>query len=217
MIRNNPSPTAERILDVAQSLLQHQGFNGFSYQDIAEQVKIRKASIHYHFPTKNDLAVHLCARYTDQFIERLKRLNSRIAEPSLRLRELTLIYGRITKDKEKLCPMIMMATDAASLPAAARAHLQRFSTELEHWLTSVLEMGRQQGDLSFSGSAQAQARIFLAGLQGAMLLVRATGNRRQFQTITDDMLQQLQALHLHPRTSTADNVHPLKREAGAGY
>ena len=39
--------TPERILDVAEGLLQARGYNGFSYADIAEAVGITKASIAY--------------------------------------------------------------------------------------------------------------------------------------------------------------------------
>ena len=47
--------TRQRILDVAEQLLLERGYAGFSYQDIADAVGIRKASIHHHFPAKEDL------------------------------------------------------------------------------------------------------------------------------------------------------------------
>ena len=46
---------ATHILDVAQQLIQTRGYNAFSYADIASQVGIRTATIHYYFPTKADL------------------------------------------------------------------------------------------------------------------------------------------------------------------
>lgn len=49
------SATALEIIEAAQELAQTRGYNGFSYQDIAERVGIRTASIHYHFPSKGDL------------------------------------------------------------------------------------------------------------------------------------------------------------------
>ena len=47
--------TAERILDVAERLVQQRGFNGFSYADIAAELGITKAGLHYHFASKADL------------------------------------------------------------------------------------------------------------------------------------------------------------------
>ena len=49
------APTASRVLDVAERLVQVRGFNGFSYADIAAELHITKASLHYHFATKADL------------------------------------------------------------------------------------------------------------------------------------------------------------------
>jgi len=53
-----PEPTSEAakaILDVAEQLAQTKGYNGFSYADIAAQLGLTKASLHYHFPSKAEL------------------------------------------------------------------------------------------------------------------------------------------------------------------
>ncbi len=47
-----PTPAATAILDVAEQLAQTRGYNGFSYADIAAQLGVTKASLHYHFPLK---------------------------------------------------------------------------------------------------------------------------------------------------------------------
>ena len=49
------SATAEQILDLAETLIQTRSYSAFSYQDIADALGIRKASIHYHFPSKTEL------------------------------------------------------------------------------------------------------------------------------------------------------------------
>ena len=49
--------TRERILDSAQRLTQTRSFHGFSFQDIADEVGIRKASLYHHFDSKDDVAV----------------------------------------------------------------------------------------------------------------------------------------------------------------
>jgi TetR/AcrR family transcriptional repressor of nem operon len=58
------SNTADEILDLAETLIQARGCNAFSYQDIADKLGIRKASIHYHFPSKSDLGISVIERYT---------------------------------------------------------------------------------------------------------------------------------------------------------
>ncbi|MBB1485267.1 TetR/AcrR family transcriptional regulator [Oceanospirillum sediminis] len=191
MNKNNNSSTAERILDVAQDLLQRNGYNGFSYQDIAHQVEIRKASIHYHFPSKSDLVIRLCERYTNQFTERLVSLDQKYDDSLLRIRELTRFFARMVRDKEKLCPMTMLTAEIEALPPNAKGHLQRFVQETESWLERTLEYGSQHKQLSVAGSYQAQSRLMLAAIQGAMLLSRATGQKSHYQGIADNLLSQL--------------------------
>src|SRR5215475_4719408 len=61
------SETAEQILDLAETLIQTRGYSAFSYQDIADSLGIRKASIHYHFASKTDLGIAVVDRYLARF------------------------------------------------------------------------------------------------------------------------------------------------------
>ena len=81
--------TATRILDVAERLAQVRGFNGFSYADIAAEVGITKAALHYHFASKADLGKALISRYAARFGEALaaiERRHDRGAGQAARLR-----------------------------------------------------------------------------------------------------------------------------------
>jgi len=55
--------TKTDILDAGEALMKRAGYSGFSYADVAKRVNIRKASLHYHFPSKGDLARQAVARY----------------------------------------------------------------------------------------------------------------------------------------------------------
>ena len=65
------SPTAERVVDAAEGLVQQHGYNGFSYDDVAQLVGIKKPSIHHHFPKKGELVAVVAQRYTHRFREEL--------------------------------------------------------------------------------------------------------------------------------------------------
>ena len=66
--RHGDTDTATRILDVAERLAQTRGFNGFSYADIAAEVGITKAALHYHFATKAGLGQALIGRYAARLV-----------------------------------------------------------------------------------------------------------------------------------------------------
>jgi TetR/AcrR family transcriptional regulator, transcriptional repressor for nem operon len=63
--------TAGQILDIAERLVQMRGFNSFSYANIATELGITKASLHYHFPGKAELGQAIVTRYAERFAEAL--------------------------------------------------------------------------------------------------------------------------------------------------
>ncbi len=76
-----PATRANEILDAAERFARTVGYNGFSFRDIAAEIGIKSASVHYHFPTKGDLGAALARRYADRFFERLGAASD-IAVPS---------------------------------------------------------------------------------------------------------------------------------------
>ncbi len=68
------SPMAELVVDAAEGLIQEPGHNGFSYDDVARIVGIKKPGIHHHFPTKSELASVVAQRYTHRFREHLLQI-----------------------------------------------------------------------------------------------------------------------------------------------
>ena len=57
------SPVREQLLEHTLVLLGTRGYNGFSYRDLAELVGVKTSSIHYYFPTKEDLALAAVQTY----------------------------------------------------------------------------------------------------------------------------------------------------------
>ena len=70
--RHRDGDTATQILDVAEYLAQSRGFNGFSYADVAAELQLTKAALHYHFAGKAELGEALSGRYSDRFAAALK-------------------------------------------------------------------------------------------------------------------------------------------------
>lgn len=62
--QSDEGDTASQILDVAERLVQSRGFNAFSYADVAAELHVSKAALHYHFAGKAELGEALLTRYT---------------------------------------------------------------------------------------------------------------------------------------------------------
>jgi TetR/AcrR family transcriptional repressor of nem operon len=182
---------AERILDVAQRLAQSRGYNAFSYADLAEALGIRKASIHYHFPSKADLAHALVARYRKQAAALLAQIDTETTDPVLKLRRYVALDQEIMDDGSRVCLGGMFASDVLSLSDPVRAEVDGFFRDNERWLADVLRQGQRQGSFRISASADEEAQMFVAGLQGAMLIARSRHDPTHFSRVADCMLAAL--------------------------
>ncbi len=174
------SETAGQILDVAERLVQERGFNGFSYADVAEELGISKAALHYHFPGKAELGEALVERYALRFSDALVALDARDVEPLERLRAYAQLYAEVFQD-ERMCLCGMLAADYATLPSPMQERVVRFFDDNEAWLAHVLRDGRASGTLRFQGSPRTLARTLLAGLEGAMLVSRPYADLKRFR------------------------------------
>jgi TetR/AcrR family transcriptional repressor of nem operon len=182
--------TADRILDVAERLVQVHGFNAFSYADISAELGIRKASLHHHFPTKANLGSALIARYQDRFREALAGIRVRTDNAPTRLKAYTQLYGKVLR-KQRMCLCGVLAADFETLPRPMCSGVLSFFALNEEWLTIVLEEGRRRKTLRFEGPAAPIAAFLVSSLEGAMLLARSYGKVSRFESAATKLLGDL--------------------------
>jgi len=182
----------QRILDIAEQLAQTRGFNGFSYADIAQEMHVTKASLHYHFPSKADLGRALIERYHVAFTQALVTIDQQTRKPREKLRRYVSLYDSVMR-KNRMCLCGMLAAEYATLPALMQAELHRFFDANDMWLAAVLEHGRASGELAFLGPVRQRARTLIGALEGAMLIACAYGDARRFQSTAKLLLADLSA------------------------
>ena len=172
--------TRARILDVAERLVQTRGFNGFSYADVASEVGVTKASLHYHFQGKAELGHALIARYTERFTVELERIDTGILNPPAKLAAYAALYADVLR-ADRMCLCGMLAAEYETLPPAMRDAILRFFDDNQSWLQAVMEAGRADRSMSFDGTAEDGASTILGGLEGAMLVARPYRDVSRFE------------------------------------
>jgi TetR/AcrR family transcriptional regulator, transcriptional repressor for nem operon len=186
--------TAEKVLDVAERLVQVRGFNGFSYADAATELGITKAALHYHFAGKAELGEALITRYASRFAGALASIDDEVHEPAAKLAAYARLYMDVLRD-ERMCLCGMLAAEYQTLPESMRHAVVQFFADNESWLEAVLDDGRQKGQLQFAGSARDAARMIVSSLEGAMLVARVHGDPAQFEAAADRLLAGLAGEH----------------------
>jgi TetR/AcrR family transcriptional repressor of nem operon len=189
--RQTNGATATLILDVAEELVQKRGFNGFSYADVAAELKITTASLHYHFAGKAELGRALISRYAARFLDALTAIEESIPGAPARLQAYVDLYAAVLRER-RLCLCGMLAAEYDTLPESMREVVVQFFDENEVWLSNVLAKGRDAGELRFAGSPTDFARMIVSALEGAMLVARPYGDVARFQSTADRLIAALE-------------------------
>jgi TetR/AcrR family transcriptional regulator, transcriptional repressor for nem operon len=185
--RHRDMDTATQILDVAERLAQSRGFNGFSYADIAAELRLTKAALHYHFAGKAELGEALIARYSARFAAALVALDTRAISAPSRLEGYANLYLDVVRDK-RMCLCGMLAAEYQTLPERMQDAVIQFFDANEAWLRGVVDQGQQEGTLHAGGSPMEIARAIVGGLEGAMLVARSYGDITRFEAATAHLL-----------------------------
>jgi TetR/AcrR family transcriptional repressor of nem operon len=182
--------TPDRILDTAERLVQMRGFNGFSYADVAEELDITKASLHYHFRGKAELGRALIERYGERFTAALDAIYAAPTGAAAKLRAYADLYAGVMDD-ERMCLCGMLAAEYRTLPGDMQHAVVAFFDANEAWLDKVLREGRKRGELTFTGSPREVARAMVSALEGALLTSRPYSDPKRFRATAREMIKRL--------------------------
>jgi len=172
------SPTAQRVVDVAEGLVQQHGYNGFSYDDVAKLVGIKKPSIHHHFPKKEELVAVVVQRYTHRFREELLSIEGQHAKAPDRLIAYSALFERTFVKDRRLCVCGMLGAESDSLPDAVASEVERFFKVNLDWLTLVVADGQRVALITSNSTAEVLAEAFLCVLEGSMVVGRGMRSSR---------------------------------------
>lgn len=182
--------TRTKILDVAEELIQSVGVNAMSYKHISDAVGIRKASIHHHFPKKDDLVDELLHRCQTSYGENYEAIVARDISAPEKLR----LFAQVFEDglvKKKLCLVGSISTDRNTLQDSSCRILEHSIKKTVAIFTLAFEQGRKEGSLQFSGTSEQAAYGFLSFLIGAQIVARAQGGQEGFCQATEVMIDAL--------------------------
>lgn len=175
-------PVREQILDHAITLMMLRGYNGFSYRDLSELVGVKTSSIHYYFPSKDDLVLEAVHAYTQE-VQRAVRTIDVALPAEAKLAKFAKMFGRTLGDGDQICLCGMLASDIETLPEPVRIAVQAFFKANESWLAEVFAEGMRDGTLATSAKPDQAARAFFAALQGAGLASRLFRTRSRLAEV----------------------------------
>ena len=177
----NYSDKAIEILDAAEIRIRRGGFEAVSYRDLAADVGIKAASVHYHFPQKALLGAAVVDRYSDKLLAALGPVDRAQVTVAEHLQRLCDCYRAAVKHDGMICLGCMLGAESQDLPDAVAAAARRFFKRLLDWIESAL------GDRA---DAATLAVHTIGTLQGTMILA-VTLKRPELMDEVADRLKRL--------------------------
>jgi TetR/AcrR family transcriptional regulator, transcriptional repressor for nem operon len=170
----------DAILTSAEARMRRGGFHGFSFRDLAADVGIKSASVHYHFPTKADLGVSLMRNYQQQML-------AAFGDPEDG-RTLADKLGSVHDayqsklSKAGICLCGILAAEHASLPEPVGEALIDYFAACRNWLISAFVK-------SGAREPEKRALVFSSAVQGALLMAHALGEPTLFDRVAEEAIR----------------------------
>ena len=176
--------SATQILDIAERRMRQTGYNAVSYRDIAAEMGIKSASLHYHFPKKEDLGAALTQRYSDNFAEALQHIASREPHPKDRIKAFIDIYSTELKQRGLVCLCAVLGAETEGLPNRVSGEIKLFFDKNINWLTQQYQALGKDEPANY-------AKTTLSLLSGAMVLSASSHDNSIFDAAADSIAQGL--------------------------
>lgn len=143
--------TRSDLLITAELLLRTKGYAAFSYADLADEIGIKKASIHHHFPTKEGLGVAVIESYLFRFEKNLALINEQSPDALVRLNAFASLF--VDSSENGMLPLCgALAAELSALPESLKELTRKFFQIHLLWLESNLAKGQAEnlirGDLN---------------------------------------------------------------------
>lgn len=177
---NKPeNPTKLAILAAAEKSLLSQGYKAMSFRDLATEVGIKSASVHYHFPTKKDLVLAVLQRYRAEFSEHLVLPKKKRQAAQKALNKFINGFRKRVIDRHTLSLCTVLAAEQSLLDQTIIDELKDFYEEKINWLATIVSY-MKKGWMPTDETRQYAYQI-LASLHGASVLVQASQEPEHFE------------------------------------
>jgi len=186
--------TRDKILNSAQGLIQTRSFEGFSFQDIADEVGIRKASLYHYFDSKDAIALAVLERGADWVSAKMEKVKD--AEPRDRLEAYFDLFRILHGKGERMCPGGSFGSVFGAVSPRVQAALHRFARVHLDLLEDIVRDGVERGQFKIGDQRPRDvATQIAAGVQGALLVARITSDPHVLDYVVPGLRRYLGYVH----------------------
>ncbi|MCU7921162.1 MAG: TetR/AcrR family transcriptional regulator [Candidatus Thiodiazotropha sp. (ex Dulcina madagascariensis)] len=140
-MRNKGAAVRQRIVDTADQLFYHQGYENTSFSDIADAMGISRGNFYYHFKSKDEILNAVINARVTRFTEMLNEWDKKILDPKQRLHYYIDMQSR---NQENIvshgCPVGSLCTELAKTRHSTLVDANQMFTVFRDWLITQLKL-----------------------------------------------------------------------------
>ncbi|REB06108.1 TetR/AcrR family transcriptional regulator [Sporosarcina sp. BI001-red] len=164
-----------QIIELTLRNISERGYLSFSYDDLAKELNVTKASIHYHFMKKEDLGLAVCTKIKDGLETTYNSVCQLDVTPEEKL--WAFIFRRTEKiGNNEICPLSSLQADYNYIPDSMQEAVHGLSEMEIRYTQNLLEdiYGERKGT-AFQDT-HAIAALMIASVKGALQYRRVLGS-----------------------------------------
>ena len=131
----------DEIMEATYRALCENGYAGLTMQDIADESEKSKATLHYHYDTKQELLLVFLDYLLDEFHERIEEIDADDAAEEL----IEVLTPRDSEVSEDFRTAMLEMKAQSPYNEGIRGKLVEYETGLEAYLEDVVERGVDEG------------------------------------------------------------------------
>ena len=170
------------IVDAAETMIRHGGYNGFSLEEVAQELGKQLTEVQEHFPMKGDLALAVAIRYTYNFLTALGEPAPPESSPEEQLRLYCRVFQQAFETSGLACLCGVLSKDVEIMPEKVKNAVIDFVGANIDWLTKALARG---GQLKSADELKESAQWIYCSLQGAMTAAALTGDKSWIESASN--------------------------------
>lgn len=188
--------TKQLLINEALDIVQKETFSALSFQILADRVGIKKASVYYHFPSKDKLAVGIIEDATNKLGKYFTSIA--LQKPDKQLACYIKLFSVHISSLQNLCPGVSFITSWPAQSDGVKVAIKTlYQTHIE-FVTSVIQKGYDQSIFMQNQTPAADIAVTVfAMLQGALLTARVNGDQLVFDTCEKSIKNLLQVDNTH--------------------
>jgi TetR/AcrR family transcriptional regulator, transcriptional repressor for nem operon len=175
--------TRQTIIEKAAVIFNKNGYQRTSMAMLCNALGLTKGAIYGHFADKDALAVEAFRYSVGQLSERVgKKLREQKGEIG-KLRAFALTFVDFFEDtvREGGCPILNTAVDSDDAHPQLHQEVRRVMTAWEGRLASMVDAGKETGEIRPETDGALFAANFIALIEGGILLAKTVGDRKYLE------------------------------------